>query len=128
MTHSHDVHDVETAQSNIEQELARASVDADPVAGNQRLFEGRRNALIAIMCVAYTIFHLLVMNVYPLETWAYRLTHVGGGLLLGFLLFGSSPFTGAEAEGQSGGLLSRALLWSAAPESFTVWPELPQSG
>lgn len=111
MTHSHDVHDAKTAQSNIEQELARASVDADPVAGNQRLFEGRRNALIASMCVAYTIFHLLVMNVYPLETWAYRLTHVGGGLLLGFLLFGSSPFTGAEAEGQSGGLLSRALLW-----------------
>jgi len=97
-------------KSAIEQELARANVDNDPVAVNQRLFTGSRNMVIATMCVAYTVFHLLVMNVYPLETWAYRLTHVGGGLLLGFLLFGSQPFGEDADTTQREGLLSRLLL------------------
>jgi len=97
--------------SALEQELARAHVDADPVAGNQRLFTGRRNALIATLCVGYTVFHLVVMNIYPLETWAYRLTHVGGGLLLGFLLFSSRPF--GTDDDVSEGPMSKALLFLA---------------
>lgn len=97
-------------KSAIEQQLARANVDNDPVAANQRLFTGPRNLVIALMCVAYTVFHLLVMNVYPLETWAYRLTHVGGGLLLGFLLFGSQAFREDAEATQREGLLSKALL------------------
>ena len=76
--------------SLIEEQTARALVDEEPLSGNQRDFIGVRNTIIACMCVAYTVFHLLVMNVFPLETWAYRLTHVGGGLFLGFLLFGAS--------------------------------------
>jgi len=76
--------------------------------GNQREFTGIRNAVFACLCVAYTVFHLLVMNVYPLETWAYRLTHVGGGLFLGFLLFGA---TSMDAKGRSSGsLFANALL------------------
>ena len=58
--------------SLIEQETAKAHVDEDPLASNQRDFIGTRNLAIATMCVAYSVFHLLVMNVYPLETWAYR--------------------------------------------------------
>ncbi len=96
--------------SAVEQELARANVDNDPVASNQRLFEGSRNILIAALCVAYTVFHLLVMNVYPLETWAYRLIHVGGGLLLGFLLFGSTAFTQERAMSRRDELVSKLLL------------------
>ncbi|WP_305967816.1 MULTISPECIES: TRAP transporter permease [unclassified Mameliella] len=100
----------EDGKSAIEQELARANVDNDPVAANQRLFTGTRNMVIALMCVAYTVFHLLVMNVYPLETWAYRLTHVGGGLLLGFLLFGSKAFAEDTDATHRDSLLSKALL------------------
>ncbi len=79
--------------SQIEQETANANVDEERAALNQRLFQGNRHWLIAVLCVCYTVFHLLVMNVYPLETWAYRLTHVGGGLMLGFLLFASSDLS-----------------------------------
>ena len=100
----------EDGKTAIEQELARANVDNDPVAANQRLFTGGRNALIAILCVAYTVFHLLVMNVYPLETWAYRLTHVGGGLLLGFLLFGSTAFPDGTDATQRESIASKILL------------------
>jgi TRAP transporter 4TM/12TM fusion protein len=86
------------APSLIEEQTARALVDEEPLSGNQRDFTGVRNAVIACMCVAYTVFHLLVMNVYPLETWAYRLSHVGGGLFLGFLLFGASALDGRARE------------------------------
>lgn len=87
--------------SLIEQETARAQVDEDPLAINQRDFTGRRHITIATLCVAYSVFHLMVMNVYPLETWAYRLSHVGGGLFLGFLLFGSSYMHQSEQGSQS---------------------------
>ncbi|WP_417208524.1 TRAP transporter permease [Antarctobacter sp.] len=68
---------------------ATAAVDEDPPASNQRIFCGRRNYIFATACAAYTLFHLMVMNLYPLETWTYRLLHVGGGLALGLLLFGA---------------------------------------
>jgi len=99
--------------SLIEQETAKAHVDEDPLASNQRDFIGTRNLAIATMCVAYSVFHLLVMNVYPLETWAYRLSHVGGGLFLGFLLFGAVSLS-EDAEGENRNPMSLALLGLAA--------------
>lgn len=86
------------AAPSIEEQTARALVDEEALSGNQREFAGIRNIVVAWLCVAYTIFHLLVMNVYPLETWAYRLTHVGGGLFLGFLLFGAATM---DTKGRS---------------------------
>ncbi len=62
-------------------------VDIEPLAGNQRDFVGPTRRILIAMCIGYTLFHILVMNFYPLETWAYRLLHVTGGLILGFLLF-----------------------------------------
>jgi len=89
-------------------ESQASSVDAETAAANQREFAGRRNMIVATLCVAYTVFHLFVMNVYPLETWTYRLIHVGGGLVLGFLLFGAT--TVMDGADRRGTLLSRALL------------------
>ena len=99
--------------SLIEQETAKASVDEDPLAGNQREFTGTRNLVVAAMCVAYSVFHLMVMNVYPLETWAYRLSHVGGGLFLGFLLFGASALS-ENTRDENRNPASLALLGFAA--------------
>ncbi|KQI69201.1 C4-dicarboxylate ABC transporter permease [Loktanella sp. 3ANDIMAR09] len=99
---SHQATDTQTrAAANlslIEQETARANVDDEVMTSNQRDFQGTRNLVVAAMCVAYSVFHLLVMNVYPLETWAYRLSHVGGGLFLGFLLFGATSLSDASAR------------------------------
>lgn len=113
--------------SLIEQETAAAHVDEDPLAVNQRDFTGSRNLTIASLCVAYSVFHLAVMNVVPLETWAYRLSHVGGGLFLGYLLFGASAMRvdapdsqrnpislgllALAAAGIGYGLLSVAAIW-----------------
>ncbi|MBU2328462.1 MAG: TRAP transporter fused permease subunit, partial [Alphaproteobacteria bacterium] len=63
------------------------NVDEEPVASNQRLHAGWLNKAIIVLCIAYTAFHIGVMNLYPLETWTYRLIHVCGGLLLGFLIY-----------------------------------------
>ncbi|WP_094463691.1 TRAP transporter permease [Pannonibacter phragmitetus] len=63
------------------------NVDEEPVASNQRLHGSWINLTITVLCIAYTAFHIGVMNLYPLETWTYRLIHVCGGLLLGFLIY-----------------------------------------
>ncbi|MGR3793333.1 TRAP transporter permease [Vannielia sp. SX4] len=110
MSHPSDTDHTSDDLSMIEQETARANVDAEPLAGNQRDFSGTRHWVIAAACVAYSVFHLLVMNVYPLETWAYRLSHVGGGLILGFLLFGSTAMTLTPPEAQRRNPLGLALL------------------
>lgn len=100
------------AAPSIEEQTVRALVDEEALSGNQREFAGIRNLVVAWLCVAYTVFHLLVMNVYPLETWAYRLTHVGGGLFLGFLLFGAATM---DTKGRSTrSPLAMALLAIAA--------------
>jgi len=69
-----------------------AGADAEPIAANQRVLTGRWGIAIIVLCIVYTGFHIGVMNLYPLETWTYRLIHVAGGLGLGFLLFSSSTF------------------------------------
>ena len=98
--------------SAVEQATAQASVDSERASSNQRHFVGRRNILFATLAASYTVFHLLVMNVYPLETWAYRLVHVGGGLMLGFLLYGASSV--GEESLSSRPPLAKALLALAA--------------
>lgn len=117
----------EPGLSLIEEETAKASVDEDPLASNQRDFTGTRNLVVAAMCVAYSVFHLMVMNVYPLETWAYRLSHVGGGLFLGFLLFGATNFveTGAQTKRNPAsfvllGLAGAGILYGAVCVA-TIW-------
>ena len=100
--------------SLIEQETAKAKVDEERLASNQRDFTGTRHMVVAALCVAYSVFHLMVMNVYPLETWAYRLSHVGGGLFLGFLLFGAAWLNGEETSSSRSPIALGVLGLSAA--------------
>jgi len=73
--------------------LIASGVDAEIYSGNQRIPTGTIARIAAAACILYTSFHIGVMYLYPLETWTYRLIHVGGGLALGFLLFSSGFFT-----------------------------------
>jgi TRAP transporter 4TM/12TM fusion protein len=74
------------ATPDILQDIA-TGVDDEIFAANQRKPNGKIGLMIAALCVFYTAFHIGVLNFYPLETWTYRLLHVGGGLMIGFLLF-----------------------------------------
>jgi len=79
-----------TEQSTVpgtDQPNVAEGVDREIIVSNQRVFGGWAQIAIAAACVIYTAFHIAVMNLYPLETWTYRLIHVTGGLMLGFLLY-----------------------------------------
>lgn len=71
-------------------------IDDEPLAGNQRSFESWMGWGIAILCVLYTAFHIAILNFYPLETWTYRMIHVTGGLLLGFLIYSAKSISTDE--------------------------------
>ncbi|ALM51109.1 TRAP transporter permease [Halomonas huangheensis] len=76
-------------------------VDDEPVEANRRLYEGWKWWLFGALAVAYASFHLISLNLYPIETWSFRILHVCGALVLGFGLYAGSRF--AE-EGKSTGL------------------------
>ena len=72
-----------------------SGVDDEPAAVNERVLGSWQGHLLYWFCVAYTLFHLLVLNVFPLETWTYRILHIGGALMIGFGLMAWGAF-GAE--------------------------------
>nr|WP_026351844.1 TRAP transporter fused permease subunit [Kushneria aurantia] len=67
-------------------------VDNDVVEPGRRVFSGWQWWLFAAMAVAYTSFHLISLNVYPIETWTFRILHVCGALILGFGLYTGARF------------------------------------
>ncbi|MFS4439229.1 TRAP transporter permease [Paracoccaceae bacterium GXU_MW_L88] len=73
------------AQTGQDSAVIAQGVDDEPLMATQRDLQGRYGLFFAALCIAYTLFHILVMNLFPLETWAYRLIHVTGGLVIGFL-------------------------------------------
>jgi TRAP transporter 4TM/12TM fusion protein len=77
--------------------VVASGVDDEPVVANERVLGSWQSHLLYWFCVAYTLFHLLSLNVYPLETWTYRILHVAGGLMIVFGLMAWRAFaTGDE--------------------------------
>ena len=89
-------------------------VDREIIISNQRVFGGWAHIVIAASCIAYTAFHIAVMNLYPLETWVYRLIHVTGGLMLGFLLYSSVVYPETAPAARRRSALEWLLLAAAA--------------
>ena len=91
-------------------------VDEDVVEPNRRLFTGWQFLLFAALAIAYSSFHLISLNVYPMETWSFRIVHIAGALILGYGLFAGARF--AEDDHQASGAwikwVSYALLIPAA--------------
>ena len=99
------------AQSDIDpNESLAEGVDREVIAVNQRVFTGSLGFAIATLCILYTSFHLISMNLYPIETWIYRLSHVAGGLALGFLLFSSRVVSDGSGD-ESYSTAERLLTW-----------------
>ncbi|HVL74182.1 MAG TPA: TRAP transporter permease [Beijerinckiaceae bacterium] len=90
MTQAQDTIDPRVVKAEPAGQILAQGVDVEPLAANQREFGGALGLTVVALCIAYTLFHILVMNFYPLETWTYRLIHVAGGLAIAFLLFAPS--------------------------------------
>jgi len=77
-------------------------VAEDPAEANRRIFTDKTFYLLALFSVVYAVFHLFSLNIYPLETWSFRLLHICGALILGFCLYAPNTFDGkivARSEG-----------------------------
>ncbi|MEM7490317.1 MAG: TRAP transporter permease, partial [Pseudomonadota bacterium] len=78
-------------------------VDDEPVESNRRIFDPRLTLAVAAMSAIYAIFHMAALNgwsirewtgitipflpAFPMETWNFRIVHVAGALILGFVLY-----------------------------------------
>jgi TRAP transporter 4TM/12TM fusion protein len=72
-----------------------APVPDEEFGGNKRALRGWETALLAVLCVGFTLFHLFVLNVYSLEPLLFRAIHVAWGGALGFMLYGITQRTAA---------------------------------
>ncbi|WP_340162011.1 TRAP transporter permease [uncultured Hoeflea sp.] len=123
----------EDVQDDVSLAEAVSHVDEEPVGFNQRIFSGWLMWVVAISCVAYSSFHLYVMNIYPLETWAYRLSHIGGGLALGFMIYAAGATRADAATPRN--FLANVILALAAVGILTgftmflaIWYNVVQTG
>ncbi|MDH3263340.1 MAG: TRAP transporter fused permease subunit, partial [Paracoccaceae bacterium] len=123
------------AREEDEGHLIAEGVDEEPVEGNRRIFEGRAHVIVAAIATIYAFFHVAALNGLslsnltgglvdlpflprlPMETWNFRIVHIAGALLLGYLLFSATAFE-EEDKGErkpttyiSWGLLALAI-WS----------------
>nr|WP_286222820.1 TRAP transporter fused permease subunit [Marinobacter sp. LA51] len=85
-------------------------VDEEPAEANRRLFKGGLLKFVTLLAIAYSAFHLYTLNIAPLETWSFRIVHIAGALVLGFMLFAGARFVSAE----EGSARHRWTTWFAA--------------
>ncbi|MEQ8655971.1 MAG: TRAP transporter permease [Hyphomicrobiales bacterium] len=112
-------------------------VDEEPVESNRRLFEGHGLRVIAFVSAFYAAFHMAALNgvsisawtgidlpflpQFPLETWNFRILHVAGALVLGFLLYAGGSFSRDDKKPTTIlGYLSYALALSALYALYTA--------
>ena len=91
-------------------------IDDEPVEHNRRIFDGRAYLVIAAVAGFYALFHMAALNgwsirgwtgvnipglpVFPMETWNFRIVHIAGALILGFLLYSARAFPDDEKSGR----------------------------
>ena len=87
-------------EKKVEELVEQAGGDAGPevralgAKPPEKVVRGWLGWAMAVACVLYSGWHLYVLNVAPLETWAFRIAHVAGALGIGFLLSGAAFGTG----------------------------------
>jgi len=79
------------------EEIVKPPMAEEEFAGNKRQLRRWESLLVAGLCVAFTLFHLFVLNIYSLEPLMFRAIHVGWGGAIGFLLY--SAMRSSRGEG-----------------------------
>jgi TRAP transporter 4TM/12TM fusion protein len=106
MTNEHSPKDPIEELSDDDHILAH-DVDEEPVEANRRLFDGWLLKFVTLLTIGYSSFHLYSLNISPMETWSYRIVHVAGALVLGFILYAGARF----ATQEEGGVRHRWTSW-----------------
>ena len=71
---------------NSAQTAERIQEEAE-IGSNSRLLRRWESQVVFWSCVLFTVFHLYVLNVYPIDPWLFRSAHVSFGIGIGFLIF-----------------------------------------
>ncbi|SHL90692.1 TRAP transporter, 4TM/12TM fusion protein [Roseovarius litoreus] len=90
-------------RSEIVEPVIAEGVDQEPVEPNRRQFTGLMAKFAAFLAIVYAAFHMAALNgvsisdytgidlpllpQFPMETWNFRVVHIAGALVLGFLMF-----------------------------------------
>lgn len=100
-------------------------VDEEPVESNRRVFDGWRFTTMFWLAAIYAFFHMAALNGLsiramtggavvlpflpnlPMETWTYRIVHIAGALLIGFLFYSATSFDETDARDRR----VRATTW-----------------
>ncbi|MYL25077.1 TRAP transporter fused permease subunit [Halomonas alkaliantarctica] len=108
-TPSHDSH---TEHDDAVEPINAEGVDEAAVESNRRLYTGWQWLVFSALAVGYSLFHLISLNVYPLETWSFRIVHIAGALVLGYSLYAGTRFADSDRERSAAWMrwLSYALL------------------
>ncbi|WP_075882029.1 TRAP transporter permease [Vreelandella massiliensis] len=111
-TPSHDSH---TEHDDAVEPINAEGVDEAAVESNRRLYTGWQWLVFSALAVGYSLFHLISLNVYPLETWSFRIVHIAGALVLGYSLYAGTRFADSDRERSAAWMrwLSYALLLPA---------------
>ena len=115
-------------------------VDQEPVENNRRLFTGPRMIAVAILATLYAGFHMAALNgisisawtgidlpllpQFPLETWNFRIVHIAGALVLGFVLYASYTWKEDAEAPKDTALLSKAGYALFIPAALALWSAL----
>ncbi|WP_027960783.1 TRAP transporter permease [Halomonas halodenitrificans] len=102
----------DTGPDDVVETVNAEGVDEAAVESNRRLYTGWQWLLFGALAIAYSLFHLISLNVYPLETWSFRILHIAGALILGYGLYAGASFADHGRERSPGWMrwLSYALL------------------
>jgi len=79
-----------------EQAVAPLVVPEEEFGGNKRSLAGYDAIILAALAIGFTVFHMIVLNFYPMEPLLFRAIHVGWGAAIGFLLYGAGARAGAR--------------------------------
>ena len=128
-----------------ESPLVAQGVDEEIVESNRREYAPRVAKIAVGIAVVYASLHMLALNgvsisgmtgglinlpflpTFPIETWNFRISHVAGALVLGFILFGVRSFSDQVhfRENRSiqilAGLLLIPAVFSVCAASFFMW-------
>lgn len=101
-------------------EIVAPPLAEEEFAGNKRQLVRWESALVAGLCIGFTLFHLFVLNVYSLEPLMFRAIHVGWGGAIGFLLYAPLKRAGAAGVPWYDWVLFAASLGCAAYVTIEV--------
>lgn len=74
-------------KANDDEKVDLAAADNYEFTGYRRHLQGWQGLLLFWICVAFTVFHLLILNVFPIDSILFRAIHVGWGGVIAFAVY-----------------------------------------